>query len=344
MECSDPILTHPVLRRWLTGWLLCSLMAAANADSLRLSGSSWVHDAPTKIAHRQGYFDSADQTVEVSYETSGKASLQRLLAGEVDLALVAATPLAHALLHQGEREGSDLVVLASISLSNQTHHVLAASERGITAPTDLRGRRVGALRNSSAEFYWSLFAPLHGLDSEAVELVNVPVDAMRQALESGEVDAVVTWDPWVYRLQRQVDVDTVTFSERQIYTLNWLLVSQRELVERRQGAVEQVLRGYERAINDIHEAPDVARRLHGEGSDLPADYLRKMEEKIIYHLSLQWSTLINIEQQLDWLQTQPEYAHLERPGPGRYLYPGPLRAIASQRVLLLDIFDEEDAP
>lgn len=330
---------------WLFGWGLAfspQLVAADKPQTVRVSGSSWVHDAPTRVAVLSDYFAGPGPNVVVDQAVSGKASLRKLLKGEADFALVAATPVALALLRQNSRDqphGDDLVVLANISSSSQTHHVLALKDRGIHRPKDLHGRRVGLLNNSSAEFYWSQFALFHGLQPGEIELKEVGIKAMAEQLNSGEVDAVVTWDPWVYRLERDLPQPTVRFSERQIFTLNWLLVSRRKTVEQSPEVCERILRGYMRAVHALHEHSDRERDLYGYDSDLPESYLRSMEEKIIFHLGLQWSVLMDIEQQLDWLITKLNLDSVARPRPEHYLAPGPLERLAPERVMMLDLWD-----
>lgn len=321
--------------------LLVSSGPFAQAEPLHLSGSSWIHDAPTKIAELEGFFRGEGPGIEVSYETSGKASLERLLAGEVDFALAASIPVARALLTAPESEHpepDDLVVLATVSQSNQTHQILALPERGIEEPGDLAGRRLGVLFDTSAEFFWSVFAPLNGLDAEDVELVDMPLEDMARGLRDGKVDAVVTWDPWVYRIDRDLEPETVTFAGRQIYTLNWLLVTRRGVVERHPDVCDRLLAGYLEANEILFRNPDRAIDLQSAGLDLPADYLASMHDKLIFHLGLNWSVLTNMEQAFDWMSTKLDPAAVSRPGPERYVAPGPMLRVAPRRMLLPNIW------
>lgn len=343
----DGMISMRTITRLLTPALVFGLAVfvaapAAMSDQrsiVRISGSSWIHDAPTHVARLQGYFDGPGPVIEVEYQASGRASMDRLLAREVDYALVAATPLAQALLEQEPEAGpDDLVVLATVSLSNQTHHVLAVAERGIFRPADLAGRRVGVLADTSAEFFWSLFAPLHGLSGDAVELVYIPIEQMPEALLAGDLDAVVIWDPWVFRFEQNLELETRRFSQRQIYTLNWLLVSHRDTVENQPAVADRVVGGYLQAVKTILQNPSLARELQTTDTDLPASYLREMEDKIIFHLGLQWSVLIDIEQQLDWFVTKRDMLPVSRPGPERYLAPGPISRVAPERLMLLNIW------
>jgi len=326
--------------------ILGLVTSAAFADtSIRISGSSWIHDAPTRLADQSGYFTGAGQDITVTYEASGQASLQSLLDGQVEFALAAATPVARALLERSGPDGplpDDLLVLGTISLSNQTHHLLAPRERGIDSPEDLKGRRIALLKGSSAEYFWSLFAPVHGIPVGSVELVDMPKEDMAESLRDGHVDALITWDPWIFRFERDLDMVMVSFTDRQVFSMNWLLVTQRKHLDHYPGAAQDILKGYIRAINGIHADPDAGVLHPDDSQDLPRDYVRSMERRIIYNVGLNWSILIDIERQFDWLLGRGESTASMRPEPDQYLEPGPLWAVAPERVLLPDIWQRGD--
>lgn len=327
--------------------VLLVLISPLNTDAttIRISGSSWVHDAPTRIADANDYFAGDGPTITVTNTTSGKASLDRLMAGEVDFALAAAIPVAQALLSDPapkRADPDDLVVLAATSLSNQTHHILAATDRGIRHPSNLAGRRVGVLKGTSAEFFWSLFAPLNNFDADSVELVDIPLESMAMALEEGSVDAIVTWDPWLYRQRRDADIETITFSDRQIYTLNWLLISHRRTVRDNPAVVDRILRGYLRAIETLQREPDRAvSAMMAAEENLPLDYVNQINERVIFHLGLNWSVVSNMEQTMDWLIDTRELTGENRPPPELYLAPGALTRVAPDRLMLPNLWQGE---
>lgn len=345
----------PCRLRWLGLLLLGALQLAVMplADSapdekkLHISGSTWIHDAPTRIAHQAGYFDAIEPQIVTERQDSGRASLERLLDGEVEFALVAATPVARALLeHAGGHTDHDdpPVVIASFSLSSQTHHVLAANEE-ISTPRDLEGSRIGLLFDTSADFFWSLFTTTHDVDTGNVERVEIPLDEMATALASGKVDAVVTWDPWAHHIDREFGHSLVRFSDRDIYTLNWLLVSRRSVLDQHTDAAARVLDAYAQAMAHLHAAPEDDAAYFTEDTGLPEEYLREMRDHIIFHLRLDWSVLNALERKLSWFMEQDPERYDRRPDPARYLHPGPMRASAPESLKLPDLWlDRDDSP
>lgn len=311
--------------------------------SIRLSGSSWIVDAPTKVADALDFFntDSAGRAlapaIEVIYQGSGKESLHHLRAGEVDFALSATTPAALALMEQSLRGGhsdKDIVILATVGLSNRSHYLVAHKGRDIRIAGDFRGKRVAVTLDSSGHFGWSQFCRVHSIDCDRVTLVDSPASNHESMLVAGDVDAAVTWEPWGERIRRTLGSDALVFTTRQLYTVNWLLVSRRQVVNSQPELVQRVVSAYGRAIDLIGRDPSRARELHARVEGIPASDLEPLEEGVFWRLGLGWSVLANMEAQMAWLKERPRFQGVQSPLPSAYLYGGALAGQASDALLL----------
>ena len=159
---------------------------------VRIAGSHWIMDAPTKVAAAEGYFNvpgHEEPRVEASYHASGRDALAALLRGEAEYALVAPTPVARALLDHLDYPDQNpaIVVLASLGISSASHYIIARRDRGIQQKADLKGKRLGLLKKSSAHFSWNLTERLYGLEEGSVILVDLPVQEQAVALSAGDV-------------------------------------------------------------------------------------------------------------------------------------------------------------
>lgn len=318
--------------------------ATAHADSVvRIAGSAWVADAPTKVAEALGYFNAAGVgavPVQIQYYDSGKEALDALLRGEAEFALAASTPVALALMGVSTPPGwtdpgtPNVVILASLSLSSQSHYIVARRSAGITVPADLVGRRIGLMSGTSAHYAWSRFARYHGLHDHRVTRVHIPISEQRSAMAAGRMDAVVSWDPWGWDLQQDLGDDAIVFSVREVYSENWLLVTRSELAQRDRGLAAGVLEGYRRAIDLIQKDPIAARRIHARITGLPEDLLARLENAFIWRFGLDWSVLANMEAQFVWVREWPGMLNHAPPLPVRYLDARPLLQIGPQYVRL----------
>jgi len=147
------------------------------------------------LAQDQGYFEENGLNVVVKDYPSGRSAVDGLLAGEVDVATAAEFVLVtHALL------GTDISTFGSI---DEFLHIylVAARNRGVEEPPDLRGKRIGLPLGTAAEFSLGRYLELHGMANDEVHLVDTPPAGLADALEAGELDAVVTWRPFVNAIE-----------------------------------------------------------------------------------------------------------------------------------------------
>lgn len=306
---------------------------------VRIAGSDWVMDAPTKVAAAAEYFDAPDNQeprIEATYRASGHDALAALLKGEVEYALCAPTPVARALLDHLDRPGQHpaIVVLASLGISSASHYIIARRDRGIGQPTDLAGKRLGLLKHSSAHFSWSLTEGLYGLEEGSVILVNVPVQEQGAALKAGEVDAVLSWDPYARRLQESLGEQAAVFSNREVDSPNWLLVSRLAEVRARPQVAERVLDSYRRAVELIEDDPTRAAQLMATESPGGPTELDLTGSGLFWNLTLNWAVLSNLEEQMRWWHRIDGAPGREVATPASYLWSPPLQAIAPEAVVL----------
>jgi len=311
----------------------CVLADGPVPDELVISGSMWITDAPTWLADAAGYFDDPDgPTIRVERADSGKQSLERLMQGRADFALMAAMPLARELVQLQEKRvplESWPVVLASIGLSSHRHHVIADRSRGIEQPADLAGRAVGLLLGTSAHFGWDQFVALHGLAPDAVRLVDTRPGDLEDGLASGRFDAVVSWTPFSEQILERLGEDARHLPMHAMDAVSWLLVSRRDVVEAQPQAVTLVFRGYSASIDLLQNDPVRAAAL----LDRHPGWLD--ESRIVWRLVLDWPVLSNLETKLAWSAKELEAEPL-RVSPRFFIERGPLERFRPAAVTLPD--------
>lgn len=292
-----------------------SAVAQTGRDRLVISGSDWIADAPTRIADSGGFFNPGssgpDDDIEarVEYATSGKQSLQQLMAGDADFALVATVPLAMELVRAiREQRTRDRwpVVIASIALSNNTHRIIARSTpaRDFLDPGDLAGATIGLLEDSSGHYGWQRFARFHALAPESVRVVDAQPETWHEGLMSARFDAVVAWSPWSEKIEQQLGAAARSFSLQALDSVNWLLVTRRAYLEQYPDRVDRVLSAYASAIDLLYSDPEDATRLAGR------DYGLMQEGHVIWKLGLGWPVIANVEEKLEWAA-----GRLDQPAP-----------------------------
>lgn len=328
-----------MLRRLLLLLLLPAALPAGAAE-LRLGGSEWIADAPTRIADQLGWFSETS----MQQFPSGRDALTALLAGELEFALAAPTPVAAALLNTQSQEQMP-IILASVAMSGQSHYIVTFNESGIETPADFSGKRLGLVQNSSAHYSWQRFADRNGLAEDDVELHDIRVDQHLQALLEQRVDAVVTWDPSGAALQQSLGPERIRiFPTRQLHTVNWLLITRNDVLQQHEAAITNLLATYANAISLIHNDPERARALQYQAGSAEPQELARLETGVIWRLALDWSVLTNLHEQLQWQRARLRPDRDILPAPGDYIRAAPLRRIAPDAVTIPDYLLAYDTP
>ena len=180
---------------------------------------------------------------------AGRLALDALTGGNVDLATVAETPLVLASVNR-----PDLRVVATIAKSQ--FRVVALRSAGISAVSDLKGKRVACLVGSSSEYFlWRLLASGE-LAMADVTLTNLQPPDMVNALRRRDVDAISIWEPHAQRAIDGVGADSNVFDSRGLYTEYFNVVSTVAVLK------DEAKR---RAISEFLSAlTDAARKMRGD--------------------------------------------------------------------------------
>ncbi|RME29333.1 MAG: hypothetical protein D6798_00275, partial [Deltaproteobacteria bacterium] len=146
-----------------------------------------VLDAMPDLARRHGI------QLEGHRYDSGKAQGDDVARGTLDAFFTTGVPALHML------DGRPDVVIVGTPGSLGRMGVVARASRARRL-ADLRGARVGLARGSTADLRWARWG--EGLGATVVPLAT---DGLEAALDAGEVDAIVGWDPWVEQWLRAPD-------------------------------------------------------------------------------------------------------------------------------------------
>jgi sulfonate transport system substrate-binding protein len=129
---------------------------------------------------------------------AGPPLLEALNAGSIDIGHTGDSPPLFA-------QAADIpfVYFAASSASPESSGILVKRDSNILEAKDLRGRRVGFAKGTSAHTLVLHFVDKNGLSlSDIVSVYLAPADG-RVALEAGSIDAWSIWDPYLAAAERQ---------------------------------------------------------------------------------------------------------------------------------------------
>ena len=169
------------------------------------------------IAEERGAFAAEGLDVTVIEYASSQPCMEALLAGEVDAATSADTPIVFAAL-----DGARFDVLATIASSDNDIKVVVRADREIDDPRELRGRCVATAPRTAAHAFLATFLSRHGLLAEDVNLCLEPFDVVAEGLTSGQFGAAALREPFVGELVESLGDELIVFEEPglQLKTMN----------------------------------------------------------------------------------------------------------------------------
>ncbi|WP_028485939.1 ABC transporter substrate-binding protein [Thiomicrorhabdus chilensis] len=171
----------------LAGLFLSAQAMSVNAEPLKIGYSDWPGWVAWEVAIEKKWF--AEEGVDVKFEWFDYvASMDAFAAGQLDAV--------------GMTNGDALVtgatgaksVMAIINDYSDGNDMLIGGP-GIASVKDLKGKKVGVEVGFVGHLLLLNALEKNGLTESDVELVNVPTSETPQVLASGQVDAIVAWQP-----------------------------------------------------------------------------------------------------------------------------------------------------
>ncbi len=214
--------------RWLASVVFLFLMVGSvQAQPLKIAYSDWPGWVAWDIAARKGFFTKHGVDVKLEW-FEYMASMDAFAAGKVD-AVAVANGDALVLNATGAR---NIMILVN-DYSNGNDKIVAAP--GITSVKGLKGKKIGVELGLVSHLLLINALKENGMTEKDVTLVNVPTHQTAQVLASGDVDAIVAWQPNSGQALKSVHGSTAIYTSADAPGLIYdtLAVSMDSLLNRR---------------------------------------------------------------------------------------------------------------
>ncbi|GAB1261526.1 ABC transporter substrate-binding protein [Aurantivibrio plasticivorans] len=173
----------------LAGIMTSLLMTAAAhaAEPLKIGYSDWPGWVAWEIAIEKEMFKEVGVDVEFEW-FDYVASMDAFAAGQLD---AVAMTNGDALVTGATGAQSVMILVNDYSNGND----MIVAKPGIKSVKDLKGKKVGVEIGFVGHLLLLNALEKNGMTEKDVELVNVPTNETPQVLASGDVDAIVAWQP-----------------------------------------------------------------------------------------------------------------------------------------------------
>ena len=251
-------------------------------------------EAPAHIAHYNKYFEDEDLDVELKINPDGKTSLEQLFEGTAQIIAVTGTPIVYASFHR-----SDFYIVGDIKHLN-IHFCLARKDKGIRTVKDLKGKKIGLMKGTSADFFMDLFFAYNGITRSDVEIVEMNAPTMLESIVKGEIDAMFCWQPWILKAKKALGQNGVILPNEHIHIGSWVVIAMKTFADQHPEIIEKFIRAIVRAEKFMKENREKSIDIHAKVSGVHQEIAAALFDNIGPGISLDQGLLDILEDQARW--------------------------------------------
>jgi len=241
--------------------------AKQSAAKLSISINSWIGWAPLYLAKAKGLMGDTDLSIARVEDTGARKS--SMIAGHVD---GYASSVDNFALESAE--GVDGKIVLCFDESSGADGIVA--KRKIKTAKDLKGVKIAFQKGLPSHFLLLTVLKEAGLSPSDVIQVDMDADKAGAAFAAGQLDAAVTWEPWISKAAEMADggklVTTRDFPGLIVDTL----VFRNEVIQRSAGSVQDVVAGWFKALSYWRDHQDEADKIMADAYGLPVAEFKAM--------------------------------------------------------------------
>ena len=238
---------------------------SAFAESLKIaSGSQWIGWGPLHIAKEKGYFKDEGLEVEITIFdwSTPQEGFDFLVNKQIDGRL--ATLDESTLYWKPE---SPYVAVMALDVSSGGDGVLVRTDRSIKSVGDLKGRKVALERTSVSHFLLSYLLQQNNLSEADATIVNLSPEDAATAVVSGDVDAAVTFNPYLTKAAEDANVDVLLTSKDTPGLIADVLLMRKDMVDSNPETCQRIVRAWNKAVDYQKANPDESAAIMAKGLD-----------------------------------------------------------------------------
>jgi sulfonate transport system substrate-binding protein len=250
------------------------------AKEIRIATQPIPHYAPVFIAKKKGWLEAelkkAGVTVKWTSFAAGPPMNEAFAAGEEDVGLLGDTPAIIA-----RAAGQDIRIIGLASGGPKALAVVVRKNSNITAPKELKGKKVAAVKGSYGHHLLSLVLKNAGLTTDDIQFINLPLTDIGTALTTGDIDAGAVWEPLITQLEEN-DLIRVIADGTNIKKGIVVIIATHKFAAQNPQLVKTFLTVYKRGYDFIKANPTEAADLIAAEVKLTSKQLRKVLAKFNY--------------------------------------------------------------
>jgi NitT/TauT family transport system substrate-binding protein len=267
-------------------------------EPLTIATGSGEYSALTLIADEKGYFQKYGLNVTIRNYPTGVVAMDELLAGNADFAYAAEfVGVSTSFLP------ADFRIITSTSKSDVIALVIR-NDRGISKPSDLKGKTIAFPKGTAAEFFLGRYLTLNGMDIHDVTVRYLSPAELAASIESGDSDAVVIWEPNVYQITQKLGRNVTKWPAQSGQRFYWVTYTRADVIRDKPAMIRQYLHALADAETFIYNNEPEAKAIVQQRMNLTDDRMETMWGQHRFSLSLDQGLILAMEDEARWMVQQ----------------------------------------
>ena len=282
------------------------------------------------IAEAQNFFASngLQVTLKEDYD-SGATATTGMLNGEADIASAAEFVIVRQVFNK-----KDITSFGTIAKYENTF-IIWRTDSGIKTIKDLKGKKIGVTLTTISEFYLGRTLDLNGMNIQEVTLVDTKAAESENALANGEVDAVVTWEPWVTQIHRRMGKEVTARTLQSSQYAYWNLVSTTDWKNKNSNTLKRLMKSLTQAEVYLTRHQEEAKAIVGKRMKFDEAFMEIVWQRYQFSLSLDQALILAMEDEARWMIKNGLTSERDVPDFLSYLYLDGLKAVKPEAVNII---------
>lgn len=269
-----------------------SAQSGKGAESITVSEGLYLGWAPFYVADAQSIWAKHGLNVTAVPFSSGRLALDAIVGGRAAFGTVAETPVVFAALN-----GLPVRIIGRVN----THEVFdLVATTDIKRIEDVRGKRIGYLQGSNAQYYLSLMLERAGLKATDVTAISMNPPDMVTSLTKGDIDGFIWAEPFISQ--------AVSFGRGKVHVIRTpglyktysSIVTLQSTIDKNPEVLVKGLRALIEATEALRRDPAEALKISAEKTKMDPAIARKAWGDIRYGIEIDSGMAKDMEGQARW--------------------------------------------
>jgi sulfonate transport system substrate-binding protein len=226
--------------------------------------------------------------IEFKKFISGPPIIESFASGRLDIGFVGDQPAI-----QARANNINLKAVAIYSSGYRQAGLVVPPGSAIRIPKDLKGKKVAVTVGSVGHQLLYLYLKSAGLTEKDIQMVNLQPSDMKSALAARNIDAAVTWEPFIASIESE-KIATLVLDAKGYKTLYNVIITSEDFTRDYPDVVKRVLKVFARSEKWIHDNPKKTIELLAKETGFKPEVLAVVIPKSYYDIRLTDAAIASI--------------------------------------------------